>query len=152
MKALESFRNRRSTVWDRYSASHTRNGAQFSGLSPLPFWTPIWPTKVSSGPDSEPHMSNTMNWTYMKALESFLIRREYRFGPIFSLDARKGCTIYKSFSLAFLNSCLAKKIFETQYQSNRDSLSQWSMQGFSYGLIHHVLHVGLGVCSHSSLS
>ena len=71
VKALESFRNGRSPVWDRYSASHTRKGCKFSGLSPWPLSTPISPTKVSSGPDSEPHMSNTMDLTYVKALESF---------------------------------------------------------------------------------
>ncbi len=91
MKALESFRNRRSPVWDRYSASHTRKGFKFAYLSPWPFSTPFSPTKVSSGPDSEPHISITTDLTYMKALEAFRNGRSPVWDRYSASHTRKGC-------------------------------------------------------------
>ena len=91
MKALESFRNRWSPVWDRYSASHTRKACKFSSLSSWSFLTPSWLNKVSNGPDSEPHMSNTMDLTYMKAFESFRIRRSPVWDRYSASHTRKAC-------------------------------------------------------------
>ena len=109
MKALESFRNRRSPVWDRYSASHTRKGCKFSGLSPWPFSTLFSPTKVSSGPYSLLSMSNTMDLTYMKALESFRNGRSPVWDRYSASHTRKGFKFFKSFSLAYFDSFFAKK-------------------------------------------
>ena len=92
MKALESFRNGRSPIMGWYSASHTRKGCKFSGLSPWPFRTPFSPTKVSSGPDSLLSMSNTTDLTYMKALESFRNRRSPVWDRYSASRTRKGCT------------------------------------------------------------
>ena len=112
MKALESFRNRRSPVWDRYSASQTRKGCKFSSLFSWSFSTSIWPTKLSNGPDSEPHMSITMDLTYLKTLESFRNRRIPVWDRYSASHTRKGCKLSSLYFLVFFDSFLAEKCLQ----------------------------------------
>ena len=73
------------------------------------FLTPFSPTKVSSGPDTLLSMSNTMDLTYMKALESFRNGRSPVWDRYSASHTRKECKIFKSFSLVFFDSFFANK-------------------------------------------